>query len=619
MKPAGFFPVLLTFVLAGAVAVFAATLAVGQVERRSITAVSDAMSGNGLPWVDVTADGLLIGLLGTAPDEAARFRAMAVAGRVVDADRVVDEMDVRGADPMAAPDFAVELLHGDQGVTLIGLLPQTIDRQALLSDISSATSGAEIVDLLSVAPHDAPRSWTNALDYAVSVLRLTERAKISVTPSDVSITSMAPDRAKRDRLIRDLRTRQPDGLRVVLDVTAPRPVLAPFLLRVVKDADGTRFEACSAESEASQSAILIAAREIGVPRSEKCQIGLGAPNADWSDAAVAAISSLDVLEAGTVSVTNVDVVLTGAAGTGEAIFQTVVDRLEAALPGGYSLAAVLPEAGVIDPDAGPAEFTATRSPEGQIQLRGRVGSLRGQAVLESFAKALFGHEMVDDASQVSAEVPAGWGPKVMTSLDALSLLASGAAVVEENNVAIRGVSGVAEARDEIARMLIASLGEGAAFEIDVRYDERLDPTSDLPTPAECVRDINTILATQKIIFQPGSDAIDAIADDTLAAIAELLRKCEDVQMEIAGFTDSQGREEMNRDLSERRALAVLAALSDRRVLTSNLTARGYGEDDPVASNDTEAGREANRRIEFSLIEPAEQATATPLTATGQDE
>jgi OmpA-OmpF porin, OOP family len=74
-------------------------------------------------------------------------------------------------------------------------------------------------------------------------------------------------------------------------------------------------------------------------------------------------------------------------------------------------------------------------------------------------------------------------------------------------------------------------------------------------------------------------------------------------MEIGGHTDSQGSEGMNERLSQERADAVLNAIMARRVLTSNLTAKGYGEAKPIADNGTEAGREANRRIEFRLILP----------------
>ncbi len=72
---------------------------------------------------------------------------------------------------------------------------------------------------------------------------------------------------------------------------------------------------------------------------------------------------------------------------------------------------------------------------------------------------------------------------------------------------------------------------------------------------------------------------------------------------ISGHTDSQGREEMNQQLSQARAQAVLNGLRARRVLTSSYNAVGHGEIQPIADNKTEEGREENRRIEFDLVRP----------------
>jgi OOP family OmpA-OmpF porin len=66
---------------------------------------------------------------------------------------------------------------------------------------------------------------------------------------------------------------------------------------------------------------------------------------------------------------------------------------------------------------------------------------------------------------------------------------------------------------------------------------------------------------------------------------------------------------MNLALSQARADAVLNGLMARRVLTSNLRAVGYGESRPIADNATEEGREANRRIEFTLIPQEEEGAA----------
>jgi OOP family OmpA-OmpF porin len=133
-----------------------------------------------------------------------------------------------------------------------------------------------------------------------------------------------------------------------------------------------------------------------------------------------------------------------------------------------------------------------------------------------------------------------------------------------------------------------------------------------------VERINNALAGNKITFAPGSNAIDASAREVLDTIADILKECEEVEMamEIGGHTDSQGRESMNLELSQQRAEAVLEALLTRRVLTTNLTAQGYGEEFPIADNGTEAGREANRRIEFKLILPEEPQGAEAEAEAG---
>jgi len=89
-------------------------------------------------------------------------------------------------------------------------------------------------------------------------------------------------------------------------------------------------------------------------------------------------------------------------------------------------------------------------------------------------------------------------------------------------------------------------------------------------------------------------------------------------MEVGGQTDSQGSEETNQRLSQQRAQAILSALRDRRILTSNLVARGYGESRPIADNDTEEGREQNRRIEFVLLDEKPVNDGAPLPPATAD-
>ena len=113
--------------------------------------------------------------------------------------------------------------------------------------------------------------------------------------------------------------------------------------------------------------------------------------------------------------------------------------------------------------------------------------------------------------------------------------------------------------------------------------------------------VNAATEKKKITFNPASSTFEDDAVETIDAIADVLRECQGIRVEISGHTDSQGRETMNQRLSQARADAVLNAILARRVLGTGLVAKGYGESRPVATNDTAEGREANRRIEFRLI------------------
>ena len=74
----------------------------------------------------------------------------------------------------------------------------------------------------------------------------------------------------------------------------------------------------------------------------------------------------------------------------------------------------------------------------------------------------------------------------------------------------------------------------------------------------------------------------------------------DTNINIYGHTDSKGTDEYNLSLSDRRAAAVKAYLVSKGIASSRIHTMGVGEKEPVASNDTDAGRAENRRVEFAI-------------------
>ena len=590
--------------IAAALCVITAFFSVRLVEDSSISGVEEALDIAELDWADVDVNGLQVFLIGEAPDEAARFQAVTVAGTVVDSARVIDQMLVAEAADIRPPAFSVEILRNDDGISVIGLIPASTDREDMLSRFEDiAGRDGEVADLLEVADFPAPDGWEPALSFALRSLSDLPRSKLSISAEAVAIKAMTESEADRRKLLSNLERRAPEGLDLALDLSAPRPVITPFTLRFLIDETGrAHFDACSADTEASRDAILAAAQAAGATEDETCRLGLGVPSRRWADAAVQAISAVSELGGGSVTFSNADIALLALEGTDQGLFDRVVGELETGLPEVFALKAVLPET----PDAkdeGPRQLTATLSPEGSVQLRGRVRSEIARQTADSLARALFTSASVYTAARVDETLPANWSPRVLAGLEALGGLSNGVVRVTPDLVSLSGNTGNPDAEDEISGLLADKLGEAGEFEISVTYQEKLDPTLGIPTPEECEAQIVEIIGDRKINFEPGSANLDASAKDVMDDIAELLKLCGDIPLEIQGHTDSQGRESMNEQLSQDRAQAVLDALRNRRVLTASYRVKGYGEMQPIADNGTEEGREANRRIAFRLIRP----------------
>lgn len=597
------------FAAALLLAVLTAYWAALAIETRTREAVDSAMTREDLGWVTVETDGLQVRLGGTAPNEALRFRAVNLTATLVEAGRIRDLMAVTPTKAIEAPRFSVELLRNDDGISLIGLVPATERDAGLAEEVSSIAAGAQVADMLERADFPPPDGWYEAVDYGLSALRMLPRSKISIDAGTVAITAISGSAAEKRRLETELARAKPASLAIKLNISAPRPVLTPFTLRFLREPGGARFDACAADTEAARDTILAAARAAGLEAQTDCTIGLGVPTPRWAEATALGISAVAELGEGSVTFSDADVTLLATVNTPQATFDRVVGELQAALPDVFSLKATLPEKPKEAPAEGPPEFTAVLSDDGGVQLRGRLNDATLRDAVSSYAKAAFGADSVYTATRLDPDLPDGWPVRVLAGLKAMSELAEGRVLVREDTVEVTGITSSPGAQAAITQTLSQQLGQGKDFRVEVRYDEKLDPQAALPAPEECVAKLNAVIARKKITFEPGSAEIDNAARDTMDALAEQMRLCPDIPMEISGHTDSQGSEGGNLALSQARAEAVLLGLQGRRVLVGALTAKGYGEADPLADNETEAGREANRRIEFVLIGAQTAATA----------
>lgn len=621
MRLSSYVTVAATFLLAAGLCVVAAGFSVTLIEDNSVKEVRRALDKEGITWADTDANGLQLFLIGTAPSEAERFKAITTAGSIVDAARVLDQMEVADREAFAPPRFSIEILRNDSGISLIGLIPEVSANEEMMTAIKRLAGTGTVSDLLEAARYPAPEGWAASMELGLTALELLPRSKISIDAGNVSVTAIAESAAQKRVMERDLRNKTPQNVQLALSIAAPRPVISPFTLRFTIDEDGPRFDVCSVDTKEAQVVILKAARDVGLEGDHPCRLGLGVPSKLWADASALTIRKLEELGGGSVTFTDADITLIAREGTEQTQFDRIVGELETQLPDVFVLHAVLPEA--VDATQGPPEFVATLSPEGQVQLRGRINSELARETANSYAQARFGSDTVYMAARIDEELPRSWSIRVLAAIEALSMLNNGAVTATPDRIRVFGDTGDQSAQTKISQLLVNKLGDTQDFAIEVTYKKKLDPVLGIPKPEECIAEIAAIQKQRKISFEPGSDTLDASGEAILDDIAEILSKCDDeMKLEIGGHTDSQGREVMNQQLSQNRAQAVLNALRERRVLTSLYSVKGYGEEVPIADNGTEDGREANRRIEFKLIrpEPIEETTTTleAISETAQE-
>ena len=112
--------------------------------------------------------------------------------------------------------------------------------------------------------------------------------------------------------------------------------------------------------------------------------------------------------------------------------------------------------------------------------------------------------------------------------------------------------------------------------------------------------IKITLSENTVNFDFNSAALTTVSKSNLDKLAGVLVQYPDTNINVYGHTDSKGTDEYNLTLSQKRANSVIDYLVSKGIARTRLNAMGMGEKDPIATNETEAGRAQNRRVEFAI-------------------
>ncbi|MEZ4776572.1 MAG: OmpA family protein [Bacteroidia bacterium] len=195
---------------------------------------------------------------------------------------------------------------------------------------------------------------------------------------------------------------------------------------------------------------------------------------------------------------------------------------------------------------------------------------------------------------------------VMASLLSISCNTSnavkGGAIGAGTGAVIGGVIGKKAGNTAVGAILGAAVGGTAGALIGRYMDKQAEEIRRDVRGAEVERIGEGIKITfdSQAMFDYNSSELKAGTKRSLQDLAQILNKYGDTQVLIEGHTDASGSDEYNQTLSEQRAAAVNQYLSVLQVDPARMTNVGYGESQPVADNETNAGRQQNRRVEVAI-------------------
>jgi OmpA-OmpF porin, OOP family len=450
-------------------------------------------------------------------------------------------------------------------------------------------------DLASRATADAPRSsW----------------ASVHVNGRDVAIDGTSPAQSTRIQLA--AATDNVWGVRLVNDRAKDLLAMHPF--RWGAKHDETHIILSGYVSPGGARATLTSeARKLfpGMALTDTMEDAAGSPAA-FDTLTVAALAQLAHLTTGSVSSSDTSLTIRGAASS-EQIRQDILAAIQR-MPAPITLAT----ADITAPAApAPVETSSIATPSSYVWLARRENkhvTLSGFVPDETAHKAIvssadknFSGLSLDDQLKVSADgAPAGFTGAAELGIIQLARLETGSATITNKQLTVVGLA----ATEEIASDTKTQVAKApAGFTGDATVVARPKPVQvavaapQAAAPAvDCTAELKSASTPGKIQFESWKSVILPQSMPVLDNVAGILKRCPDLKVQVSGHTDNTGQTSLNRALSFRRASAVVTTLTKAGIDKARLKSEGFGASRPIAKNETSAGRAANRRIEFNIVQ-----------------
>ncbi|MEQ8479369.1 MAG: OmpA family protein [Hoeflea sp.] len=541
-------------------------------------------------WAGVALDGRDLTLQGLAPSEQSRAEALEIARQTFGVRTVIDET---GLLPVQSP-YVLSLEKTESGLVLNGFAPDMATRARLIGLLSETLPGIALLDQLKLA-RGAPEEFTALVGFGSSLFSRLSTGLMELNGTDLHIKGRALNPADHEIALELLSASPPGEGRIAsLDITAA-PADGDYSWSAEVDDERLTLRGFVPDPP-TRSALIAVATESRPDLAvvDDMRFASGAPESvDFLAASRQAIALVSPMKQGQVALRNDRIDISAEFGDTEA-FRALQAMLDEDLAGGVKLGAT--DIGLAR--ISPFVWTAALS-SGGLLLEGVVPSETVAEELVRSARLKLGSLPITNRMKVAAGAPEGFSAAAEAVLQGLSRLEDGQATLSDTDLNLEGSAFSATASGEISDQLDAALP--ARFSLS-------DTIGQVPLPSEkidgmeCQGRIDRTASENSVLFDTGEARIQYHSQGFLDRIAFLARQCPGVRLEISGHTDADGEADANLELSERRAEAVMGYMRDAGVAPGRMISVGYGEAKPVADNETEAGKAANRRIEFRIVE-----------------
>ena len=274
-------------------------MAINSIEKISRDQIKKELLTGGIDWADVETIGLQVFLIGNAPDEAGRFKALSLAGNLVDAERLIDQMNVIDNTNIEPPTLKLEILKTGEDFSVYGIVPENFNKLAFINSLERQSGVSGVVrESIEYSSNSADQNWAKSIRFGLMALEEVSLARLEIISGTIRGEVVVENLEQKESLIKQWRKDIPQELRQKIKIQSPRPLITPFSFRATKGEGVFRLDACSADNKEAASEILKEIDNLSGKKGSTCEIGLGQPSESWLEVVLSALNVLSKTDEG---------------------------------------------------------------------------------------------------------------------------------------------------------------------------------------------------------------------------------------------------------------------------------------------------------------------------------